>query len=125
MKAFHYRIDRSNMFHCFNYIPFGRNMFAILNVNRDQGGRHVHVDTGIKSIAVMAVFELSRREYKNRNYRNARKTCFSKVGDLYRWREAQKNFESAAKTDGRSGFRKQDIFFSRPDVQKTKLQRKC
>ena len=110
MKVFHYRIDHSNMFHCFNYRPFGRNMFAFLNVNRDKRGRHVHVDTGIINCGNGGVrrFELSRHEYKNRN---ARKTCFSKVGDFYRWREARKNFESVAKTDGRSGFRKQDIFF--------------
>ena len=95
MKVFHYHIDRSNMFHCLNYRPFGRNMFAFLNVNHDQRGHHVHVDPGIIDCNNGGVrcFEVSRREYKNRNnrnYRNTRKTCFSKVGDFYQWWEAQK-----------------------------------
>ena len=44
-------------------------MFAFLNVNRDQRGRHVHVDTGIIDCGNGGVrrFELSRREYKSRN----------------------------------------------------------
>ena len=63
-------------------------MFPFLNVNRDQRGRHVHVDTGIIDCGNGGVrcFELSQRKYKNRN---ARKMRFSKVGDFYRWLQKQ------------------------------------
>ena len=114
MKAFNYRIDRSNMFHCFNYRPFGCNMFAFLNVNRDQQGRHVHVDTRIIDCGNGGVrcFELSRREYKTRNYRNARR--FFEGWQFLRMAVSSKKFRVGGKNRRSVGFPETRHFFSRP-----------
>ena len=118
MKVSHYCIDRSNMFHCFNYRPFGCNMFAFLNVNHDQRGRHVHVDTGIIDCGNGGVrrFELSRCEYKNRNYRNARKTCFFEGWRFLQMAGSSKKFRVGGKNRQSVRFPETRHFFSWPNV---------